>query len=137
MESSDSIGLVLRFWQEVWNPPYNLDIIDEILTEDFEFMNAGALVAPRTAFKEWVRESQAQIASISIKPLDTFSDKSGTSVASRWIATGNNNGMFGLPADGRPIELTGISIWKSREGKLASHWVERSALPLYQKLTSR
>jgi hypothetical protein len=137
MSASESIELVLRFWREVWNPPYNLGVIDELLVEDFTFVNAGAPMSPRSAFKEWVRESQLRIGNISIRPLDTFADEDGTSVASRWVATGNNNGLFGLPPDGQPLEFTGMSIWKVKNGKLVSHWAERSALPLFQKLASR
>ena len=51
-----------------------------------------------------------------------------------WICSGRNNGMLGLPADGRPVAFTGIAIWEVRDGKLARCWVERSAWELYQNL---
>ena len=55
-------------------------------------------------------------------------------MVSRWITRGRNLGIFGLPADGRPIAFTGIAIWRVQDGRLAECWVERSALELRQAL---
>ena len=60
----------------------------------------------------------------------------GDRVVSRWITRGTNEGMFGLPADGRPIAFTGIAIWRVESGRLAECWVERSALELFNALQS-
>lgn len=38
---------------------------------------------------------------------------------------GRNNGVFGLPPDGKAIEFHGISVWRVRDGRLAECWVER------------
>jgi hypothetical protein len=44
--------------------------------------------------------------------------------------------MFGLPADGKPIALTGNAILAvTPAGKLAHNWIERSAWELYNQLT--
>lgn len=136
MSADESIQLVERFWQEVWAPPYNIDVIDELLSEDFEFDNAGSKIVRRAAFKEWVKAFGGRISEARLVPLETFATADGSKVASRWRGTGKNNGMFGLPADGQPIEFTGISIWHVRNGKLASHFLERSAFELYQRLRS-
>jgi steroid delta-isomerase-like uncharacterized protein len=130
----ESVELVLRFWREVWNPPYNRDVIDELLSEDFSFVNAGIEIGPRAAFKEWVAAFGSRIADASIQPVDTFASADGTKVVSRWKATGKNAGLFGLPADGKPMDFTGISIWEVRDGRLTRQWLERSAFELYQKL---
>lgn len=61
MDQKDSVELVLRFWKEVWNPPYNRNAIDELLAEDFVFVNSGAEVSPRTAFKAWVEAFGSKI----------------------------------------------------------------------------
>jgi predicted ester cyclase len=45
--------------------------------------------------------------------------------------------MFGLPADGAPVEFTGIAIWRVESGRLAECWVERAALELYNRLLGR
>lgn len=136
MHPSQSVNLVLRFWREVWSPPYNIDAIDELLTEDFSAVNAGVPIQSRAAFKEWAGMFRSRIGDVRLEPLDTFANVDGSRVASRWHATGRNNGMFGLQPNGEPVAFTGISIWEVRGGKLVSHWFERSALELFQKLTA-
>lgn len=134
MTQSESVELVLRFWREVWSPPYNRDTIDALLSEDFVFVNSGAEVSPRTAFKAWVEAFGSKIEDARLTPIDTFANEDGSKVVSRWKATGKNAGLFGLTADGRPLEFTGISIWEVRDGKLSRQWLERSAFELYQRL---
>ena len=66
--------------------------------------------------------------------LEIVTNPTGDTVVSRWITRGYNEGMFGLPADGRRVEFTGIAIWRVRHGRLAECRVERSALRLYEAL---
>ena len=47
--------LVLRFWQQVWNPPYHLELIDELLHEDFVMSSDGQHLQGRAAFAEQTR----------------------------------------------------------------------------------
>lgn len=129
-----AVELVLTFWREVWNPPYNIDKIDDLVVDDFVLTSAGKDIVSRTAFKGWVRAFQAQLHELRLYPQETFANKEGTRVVSRWRATGKNNGVLGTKPDNRPVEFTGIAIWEIRRGKLAHNWVERSAWELYQQL---
>lgn len=126
--------LFMQFWEGVWNPPYDLALVDRLMTEDFVITSAGAEVAGREAFKQWINNFQSKAADLRLTNRDIFPSADGTRVVSRWLATGRNRGMFGTAADDRPIEFTGIAIWKVRDGKLAHNWVERSAYELSQKL---
>lgn len=136
MDSSLSVDLVLRFWREVWSPPYNIGIIDELLSEEFTLVNAGSVLHGRPAFKQWVKTFGARIGDVRLEPLDTFSNADGTKVASTWTVTGTNNGMFGLPPDGAPLTFTGMSVWTIQNGKLTGQRLERSAFELFQRLTA-
>jgi predicted ester cyclase len=137
MDTERSVDLVLRFWREVWSPPYNIDVIDDLLTDDFVLVNAGVPIHSRSSFKEFVRAFGRRLGDARLTPEDTFANVDGTKVVTRWRATGKNNGMFGLPPNGEPVEFTGISIWEIRDDKLAAHWIERSAFELYQKLITK
>ncbi|MGE0682080.1 MAG: ester cyclase [Candidatus Binatia bacterium] len=130
------VELVLTFWNEVWNPPYDINKIDELMVEDFVLTSAGRDIVSRAAFKEWVRTFQAKLHELRLYPQETFANKGGTRVVSRWRATGKNNGMLGTKPDNRLVEFTGIAIWEIRGGRLAHNWVERSAWELYQQLTA-
>lgn len=126
--------LVLTFWEQVWNPPYNIDYVDEAVTDDFIITSAGNDNISKPAFKEWIIKFQSSISGLRLKAADTFANAEGTRVTSRWVLTGKNNGMLGTTPDQAPIRLTGIAIWEIREGKLAHNWVERSAYEVYKQL---
>ena len=125
---------LLQFWEGVWNPPYDLALVDRLMTEDFVITSAGTDITGRAAFKDWIKGFQAKIADLRMSNRDIFPSADGKRVVSRWVASGRNRGMFGTSADDRAVEFTGIAIWEVRDGKLAHNWVERSAYELAQKL---
>jgi len=132
--------LVAEFWERVWSPPPDLRAVDDLVVEDFVLTSSGADVTGRDAFKAWIEAFQAKAKNVRLQAFETFANADATRVTSRWQATGINNGVLGTEPDGRPISFTGIAIWEIRwtaDGpKLAHNWVERSALELYQQLTS-
>lgn len=134
---SKSEQLALEFLSRVWESPHDLDAIDELMTEDYVITSGGKVIKGREAFKAWVKEFQSRLLEARTENLEVFSDQTGDRVVSRWICTGRNNGIFGLPRDGRSVSFTGVAIWKVRGGKLAECWVERSALELYQELSRK
>ena len=126
--------LAREFFRRVWAPPHDLGAIDELMTEDYRITTAGRLVEGRDAFKAWVASMQRTVGDATNEHLEIITNAAGDRVVSRWITRGRNTGMFGLPADDRPVEFSGIAIWRVRDGRLAECWVERSALELYQAL---
>ena len=129
--------LAIEFLNRVWGPSHDLTAIDELMTEDYIITSGGTTISGREAFKNWVRHFQRLLSEAITENQDAFSNAGGDQVVSRWICSGKNNGIFGLPADGRPVSFTGIAIWKIRDGKLAECWVERSAFELYQQLQNK
>jgi predicted ester cyclase len=128
--------LAHAFFRRVWTPPHELGAIDELMTEDYRITTAGSVISGRKAFKAWVAEMQAAVGDATNTHLEVFANAPGDRVVSRWVTRGVNRGVFGLPADGRAIEFTGIAIWRVEGGRLAECWVERSALELYNRLRS-
>jgi predicted ester cyclase len=134
MTPEAAIALVESFWDEVW-AARNPAAIDRFVTEDFIITTAGVDVAGPEDFKAWVARFQSTIADLKWETIETFSNLDGSRVASRFRVTGRNNGMFGLPADGKPVAFTGNAILAvTPAGKLARNWVERSAWELYNLL---
>jgi predicted ester cyclase len=127
--------LPVEFFRRVWTPPHDLDAIDEMMTEDYAITTGGTRIEGRDAFKAWVREFHTRLLDARTESVEAFASRAGDRVVSRWVCTGINNGMLGLPADGRRVAFTGIAIWAVREGKLAECWVERSAWELHRELT--
>ena len=127
--------LAVEFLDRVWGPSHDLDAIDELMTPDYVITSGGRAIRGREVFKAWVAEFQGHLHDARTRSVEAFANPAGDRVVSRWICTGRNYGMLGLPADGRPVAFTGIAIWAVRGGRLAECWVERSAWELYQELT--
>jgi putative hydrolase of HD superfamily len=127
--------LALEFLRRVWGPAHDLAAIDELMTEDYAIATGGTLIRGREAFKAWVREFQGRLLDARTRSVDVFANATGDRVVSRWVCTGVNNGLLGLPADGRPVSFTGIAIWHVRDGRLAECWVERASWELSQELS--
>ena len=118
-------------------PSHDLAAIDELMTEDYIITSGGKTISGMDAFKNWVHHFQELLLDAITENQDVFSNDSGNRTVSRWICSGKNNGIFGLPPDGRFVLFTGIAIWKIKDGKLAECWVERSAFELYQALQGK
>ena len=136
MSDTHSERLAREFFRRVWSPPHDLDAIDELMTEDYRITTAGAVISGRAAFKAWVAAMQQTVGEATNEHLEVFTNATGDRVVSRWMTRGYNNGMFGLPADGRPVAFSGIAIWRVEDGRMAECWVERSALELFKALQS-
>ena len=119
--------LARDFLTRVWGPEHDLDVIDELMTPDYVIHSGGKEIRGRDAFKTWVAEFFRLMPGAEDEILDAFGNAAGDRIVARWINRGKNNGVFGLQADGRPIEFHGISVWKVRGGRLAECWVEREA----------
>lgn len=126
--------LAIEFLSRVWGPAHDLSAIDDLMTEDYAIHSAGTSIRGRDAFKEWVRSFQTVLQDARNEILEVFADASGERVVSRWLCTGQNNGIFGLPPDGRHVGFTGIAIWLVRDGRLAECWAERAALEAFRAL---
>ena len=127
--------LALEFLNRVWGPEHDLDAIDELMTEDYAITTGGTVVRGREAFKSWVREFQTRLMNARTTNVEAFANSAGDRVVSRWVCTGINHGLLGLPADGRPVSFTGIAIWSVRDGRLAECWVERASWEPYRELS--
>lgn len=127
--------LATEFLSRVWGPAHDLDAIDELMTEDYVIHSAGTSIRGRDTFKAWVEKFQTVLEGAQNEILEVFADGSGERVVSRWLCTGRNRGIFGLPADGRDVAFTGIAIWRVQDGRLAECWAERAALEAYRALT--
>ena len=135
MPQLDAVKIVESFWADVW-AARNPDAIDRYVVDDFVITSGGVDIRTRDLFKRWVREFQSKILDLKFETIESFQNADGSRVASRWRVRGRNNGLFGLPPDGRPIEFTGTAVWAlGADGKLLHNWVERSAWETYQHLT--
>ncbi len=126
--------LALEFFARVWTPPHDLDAIDELMTEDYVITSGGQDIVGRQAFKAWIMEFQSHLLEAKTESMDVFANRADSRVVSRWVCTGKNNGVLGLPGNGEIVSFTGIAIWAVQDGRLSQCWVERAAWELYQSV---
>lgn len=124
--------LVAELWKNLYNLPQDLGAIDRVCAEDVVLTSSGTDIKGRDAFRKWAATFSSKIKGIRLVNNEMFTSADGNRVVSRWTVTGTNAGIFGTPADGKPVKFTGIAIWEVRDGKLAHNWVERSAWELLQ-----
>jgi predicted ester cyclase len=127
--------LALEFFRRVWTPPHDLEAIDTLMTEDYVITSGGQAIRGRAEFKEWVANFQRVLLEARNETLEVFASAAGDRVVSRFVCRGINNGIFGLPADGRAVTFTGIAIWRVRDGRLAECWAERAAWEAWRELS--
>jgi steroid delta-isomerase-like uncharacterized protein len=132
MSTEEHKALVRRFDEEVWNGR-NLSRVDELFADSHIFRAAGSPPLDREGHRQMIAHFQ-----------DAFPDGRNTSeellaegdkVVQRWTFRGTHQGAFqGIPPTGRPVTLTGISIWRVDGGTIVESWHELDTLGLLQQL---
>jgi steroid delta-isomerase-like uncharacterized protein len=111
----------------------NADVLDEFMAPDFLEHAPFPGVPPtregwKQAFLQFVQGAPGRHV---IEDLIAENDK----VVGRVTAHGQHTGdLFGIPATGRQMQVTGIAIWRIRDGQLAEHWHVTDQLGLMQQL---
>jgi len=108
------------------------ELAEELYAKDF--LNHGihrdiSLAEDQTALKGW----HQAFPDLSIAPEKLIAD--GDLVAVYWIARGTNTGAGnGLPATGKKVEQSGITIWRIVDGKIKEEWSAFDQLSMMQQL---
>ena len=108
------------------------ELAEELYAKDF--VNHGihrdiSLAEDQAALKGW----HQAFSDLSIAPEKLIAD--GDLVAVYWIARGTNTGAGnGLPATGKKVEQSGITIWRIVHGKIKEEWSAFDQLSMMQQL---
>src|ERR1041384_2680144 len=108
------------------------ELAEQLYAKDF--VNHGihrdiGLEEDQAALKGW----HQAFADISITPEKLIAE--GDLVAIYWIARGTNTGTGnGLPATGKKVEQSGITIWRILNGKIKEEWSAFDQLSMMQQL---
>jgi steroid delta-isomerase-like uncharacterized protein len=130
----NSVKIVEDFWSAVWKAG-NSDAAADFIVDDFVITTGGVDIRGKDNFIAWVREFLNKINDFHFEVIESFQNDSGSRVASLWLVTGKNNGMFGTKPNQKSFSLTGTAVWSVREdGKLLQNRVERAAWEAYQGL---
>jgi len=132
--SSDTKELSRRILDEVWNHR-NLNAADEMLSPEFVMHEpqSPAPIRGVAAYKEYAQRYLNAFSDLCFVVEDHIAE--GDSVATRWHVTGTHSGeLFGLPATGRKVSISGMSYSRIADGKFVESWTHFDSLGLMQQL---
>lgn len=132
MSTEENKAIVRRFFEEGPSKG-NLDIADELLSPDFTLHVPLPASQGIEGINEVITTCRAAFEHLNVTIEDITAE--GNKVAARFTARGIHKGNFmGLPATGKPITMTGIEIFRIKDGKIAELWGEANLLGLMQQL---
>ena len=125
--------LLRRFYDDVINGR-NLDLIDELLSDDFvEHEEFPGIPPTREGVKQTFAMFYAAFPDIHFRVDDLLAE--GDLVAARVTVTGTHQGEFlGIPATNRVIQVWGMVIDRFEGGKVKSTRILLDTLSLMQQL---
>jgi steroid delta-isomerase-like uncharacterized protein len=121
--------------EEVWNTG-NLVQLEKVFAPGFVNHDpVMPMVANRESYKGFLMASRAAFPDIYVEIQDVIAD--GDRVAVRRTVTGTHDGEFaGIPATGRAVSWTGITIYRIADGQIVETWWCYDALGLMMQLTA-
>jgi len=126
-------SITRQFFEEAYNRG-NLALLDQLLAPNYVDQKAppgtpsgpqgiaGIITMFRQAFPDLHFTIEDQIAE-------------GDEVATRYTFRGTQQGaLMGIPASGKSVAISGISIYRITDGKMDQAWVEYDMLGLLQQI---
>jgi len=112
------------WFEEVWNKS-QINAIDRLLADDAVahglLDDQGRELRGPAGFKPFFLQFTKAFPDIHVEVVDTISE--GDKIAARCIVTGTHKGdALGAPASHKPIEFTGMTILRVKDGKIAEAW---------------
>ncbi len=122
MATEQTKAVVHRFHSEVWNE-HNLAVLDELVHPDFQPTPTADPNAPRgpQAARNFMVTLFAAFPDLTSSEDDLFAE--GDKAALRWTIRGTHQGaLWGMPATGNTITLSGMDLLEITDGKIAKDW---------------
>lgn len=135
MSVQENIQLLTRWFQEVWNEG-KTQTVHELLSPDAIAIGqagAGRALHGPEEFVPFVEGIRAAFPDIRVEVEDTFG--ADDKVVLRWSGTMTHQGdALGIPASGKSLRLTGITIAQIVDGKIVAGWDNWDQLGMLQQI---
>ena len=132
--SEGNKNAVRRLFEEVWNKG-NLQVTDELFTPNYTHHDASTPDVGRGPESEKKRATLYRTAfpDLHLTIEDVIAE--GETVMTRWSCRGTHKGdLSGIAPTGKQFTISGVSIARFANGKMAEGWVNWDALGLMQQL---
>ena len=133
--STENVRLIQRWFDEVWNKG-RAEAIDEMFAADgiaYGLGEAGVDVHGPSAFKPFFEKLRGAFPDFEVTIEDTVAEED--KVAARWTARMTHRGdQLGLPATGKRVVVTGMSIVRIRDGQIIEGWNNWDVFGMMQQI---
>ena len=134
MSAESNKALSRRLLEEAFNVG-NIDVIDELVTTDFVNHDAALpepMIGPDAA-KASISGYRTAFPDLRLTVEEQIADDQG--VATRWSAKGTHEGdLMGMAPTGKQATVTGITIDRIVDGRIAESWTNWDTLGMLQQL---
>jgi len=135
MSAKENVQLMGRWFKEIWNEG-KTQTIHQLMAPDavgIGELEDGGVVRGPVEFALFVERIRGAFPDIKVTVEDAFG--AGDKVALRWSATMTHHGdHLGMPATGKSVRLTGISITRIVKGKISEGWDNWDQLGMLEQL---
>ena len=134
--AEENKALIRRWFQEVWNKGRE-EAIDEMFAEDGIAHGladeSGQEMRGPTDFKPFFRKFRTAFPDIEVVVEDTVTE--GDKVAARCTVRGRHQSdSLGIAATQKPMEISGITIVRVRDGKIVEAWNNFDFMTMFRQL---
>jgi len=132
--SEQNKTIVRRLFEELWNKG-NLPVADELIAPTYTHHDAATSDAGRgpESEKKRVTMYRAAFADFRLTIEDMIAE--GETVMARWSCRGAHKGdLNGIAPTGKQFAVSGVTVARVANGKIAEGWVNWDALSLMQQL---
>lgn len=134
--SRDNKEIIRRWFDEVWNKG-RAEAIDEMFAEDGIAHGlageSGEALRGTEDFKLFHRKFRDAFPDIEVTVEDVISE--GDKVAARCRVRGSHRGdSLGFAASDRPMEITGMTFARVRDGRIVEAWNNFDFISMFQQL---
>jgi len=135
MSTSENIELMKRWFREVWNEG-RLETIHELLSPDAIAtgqVGADVVMYGPADFLPFAQRILSAFPDIKTTVEDAFG--ADDQVVVRWSATMTHRGdALGIPATGKPVRITGITIVRIANGQIVEGWDNWDQLAMLEQI---
>ena len=126
-------AIAVRMFEGAWNEG-DFSVIDELIKADAIDHSPLGSETGSEGFKNIIGMFRGALPGLEMSIQDEI--YSGDRVVHSWKIQGEHTGtpLFGVEADGKEITLTGITIVRIEDGKIAERWTQLDQLGLMQQL---
>lgn len=132
MSNEEAKATVLEYVEAVWNRG-DMTAFEALTTPEFSYHLGGQPSVDREGMRRFLAMTRAAFPDWWVEPADVVAEEE--SVAVRWTGEATHRGPFhGIPPTGRKIAVSGMNLYKVRDGRIVTEWEQMDTMGMLRQL---